>query len=165
MEDMEERTGELEARAVEVEARAAEERVAATAARDGLVAAMAIAERREMGMEAMEERAVELEARAMEVETRAVERAARVEARARSHAEMEMGAAMRDREEARAACEAARRWWRFPGRRLAVAEMEAQTTTAESAVAMSYEFSGSMVQRLLSGRYPEFRHSLGSAAP
>ncbi len=95
----EEAAMELEARAVEVEARAAEERVAATAARDGLVAAMAIAEWREMGMEEMEERAVELEARAMEVETRAVERAARVEARARSHAEMEMEAAWRDREE------------------------------------------------------------------
>ncbi len=64
------------------------------------------ATRAELGVE----RAVELEARAMEVEARAEERAARIEARARSHAEQEMRAAWVDREEARAAVAAARRW-------------------------------------------------------
>ena len=83
------------------------------------------------------ERAAELEAEARGGETRAAERAARVEATARAHAATEMEAAWQDREEARAACEAAGRWWRFPGRLLAVSEMEGDVETAEAAVALS----------------------------
>ena len=85
----------------------------------------------------MAERAAELEAEARGGETRAAERAARVEATARAHAATEMEAAWHDREEARAACEAAWRWWRFPGRLLAVSEMEGDVETAEAAVALS----------------------------